>query len=200
MSVSSSQIVQKLMSGDCNPVRSKACALPGAVSALALVRWIWRRSTTRGSLRSPWTIRIMTGFPRPSHAAFQPALRRLTRDRDTLSRPVISSPASARHPQHVVCPLVVEVAGEHEEVVRKAVRVTKCRRVDRLAGRELGHQALRPAHDRAREVEIGGSGSTTRQDKGVERFKLRVHRVDLAFEALDLGFGDPQRLRLARTA
>ena len=36
---SSSQIVQKLMSGDCLLLMSKACALPGAVAARALVRY-----------------------------------------------------------------------------------------------------------------------------------------------------------------
>ena len=57
-SVSLSQTAQKLMSGDRSPVRSRAWALPGAVSARALARWTRSRSTTRGSSRSPGTIRI----------------------------------------------------------------------------------------------------------------------------------------------
>jgi hypothetical protein len=38
---------------------SNAWALPGAVSALALVRWMYRRSRRCGSFKSPSTIRIM---------------------------------------------------------------------------------------------------------------------------------------------
>ena len=37
-SISSFQIVRKLMSGDCNQLMSKACALPRAVAPRALVR------------------------------------------------------------------------------------------------------------------------------------------------------------------
>ena len=67
------QIVQKLMSGDCSALTSNACALPGAVCALALVRWICRRSVTRGSLKSPWMMRIIESGSRSHAIACTPA-------------------------------------------------------------------------------------------------------------------------------
>src|ERR1700688_4924357 len=61
------------MSGGCSPATSSAWALPGAVCARAWARWMRRRSITRGSRKSPGTIRIAAR--RPSEERLDAGLR-----------------------------------------------------------------------------------------------------------------------------
>src|SRR5262245_5204547 len=58
MTSSPSQTDQTWMSGARNPLRSSACALPGAVCARAVVRWWASSACTRGSSSPPSAILI----------------------------------------------------------------------------------------------------------------------------------------------
>src|SRR5262245_22737327 len=75
----------------------------------------------------------------------------------------------AGHPEHVGCALVVEMAGEHEQVVGQAVEVLNRDPADRLARRQLSGQALGAAHDRARLVQKRRGGPAARQNERVKR-------------------------------
>src|SRR5271165_3603584 len=102
-----------------------------------------------------------------------PQVERLEREIDTIN-------AALRPLDSLILPGGTPAAA-HLHLAR-----TVTRRAERLVS-ELG-----PPRYRASEMEVGGGRRPARQDKRVERPQRRVYRVDLAFEALDLGRGDAQ--------
>ena len=136
----------------------------------------------------------------PGAASFSDAVRaRLAALPERLIRLAVTprgSAIGAGHPEHVGRAVVVEVAGEHEQVVREPVEVAHRLGIDRRAGRELGGQALGAADHGARLVEEGRGGPAARQDEGVERLQRRVHGVDLGLEPGHLARLDAQRVRV----
>ena len=71
---------------------------------------------------------------------------------------------------------------------------------NRFLLRQLHHQPLGAARDRAGEVQIGGGRRAARQHEGIERREFRVHRVDLVFQPLDLRVDNAQRAFAAAAA
>src|SRR5215471_17175989 len=110
------------------------------------------------------------------------------------------SAIGAGAPEHVTGAAVVEPTDEDKEVVRQAVEIFERLWVDGLGAGELADQALGSPRHGAPQMEIRGRRRTAGQDKRVERPQRRIHRVDLALEALDLGCNNPQRTGRAAAA
>ena len=78
---------------------------------------------------------------------------------------------SRREPRaHLRTAIVGETAGD-EEVVRQTIDVADRDRADLLDLRQFDDQPLRPARDRAGQMQMGRGGRSARQDEGLERLQ-----------------------------
>src|ERR671919_954225 len=97
---------------------------------------------------------LTTAFMAPSHGLCATERRTGNAPRQLPAIAKSGLAVGAGHPEHVGGAAVVQVAGQHEQVIGEPVEIVDRVAVDRLPARQLRRQALRPAHDRARQMEM----------------------------------------------